>query len=176
LLQRLPGAVLWLLAWTPQAPPALRREAQARGIDPARLVFADTVPQAQHLDRLACADLFLDTWPCNGHTTASDMLWAGVPVVTFSGRTFASRVAGSLLRALELPELICDSVAAYEEQVWSLATDAVRRTELATRLAAARRSSPLFSSARLAPQLEDLYQRMWARAVAGQPPAHLPAG
>jgi predicted O-linked N-acetylglucosamine transferase (SPINDLY family) len=175
LLQRLPDAVLWLLAWTPQAPPALRREAQARGIDPARLVFAETVPQAQHLDRVACADLFLDTWPCNGHTTASDMLWAGVPVVTLSGRTFASRVAGSLLGALGLPELVCSSVPAYEALVAELATDAPRRQALAARLAEARLASPLFDSARLAPQMEALFERMWQRAVDGLPPEHLPA-
>lgn len=176
LLQRLPDAVLWLLAWTPQAPPALQREAAARGIDPSRLVFAPTVVQEQHLDRVACADIFLDTWPCNGHTTASDMLWAAVPVVTYSGRTFASRVAGSLLLALDVPELVCDSVAAYEALAYALATDAPRQQALSARLAAARTTSPLFSSARLAPQLEDLYRRMWSRAVNGLPAEHLAAG
>ncbi|MBK6471040.1 MAG: hypothetical protein IPF94_09950 [Betaproteobacteria bacterium] len=175
LLHRLPSAVLWLLAWTPQAPPALRREAEARGIDPSRLVFADTVGQEQHLDRVACADIFLDTWPCNGHTTASDMLWAAVPVVTYSGRTFASRVAGSLLKALDMPELVCDSVEAYEALIYALGTDCARRSELQRRVVAARMTSPLFSSARLAPQLEDLFQRMWARALVGLPPDHLPA-
>lgn len=175
LLQRLPNAVLWLLAWTPQAPPALRREAAARGIDPARLVFAETLGQAAHLDRVACADLFLDTWPCNGHTTVSDMLWAGVPVVTYSGRSFASRVAGSLLKAVGLPELVCEDVAAYESLAFALATDAPRRQAVAGQLAGARLSSPLFSSAQLAPQLEALYGRMWARALAGLPADHLPA-
>ncbi len=175
LLQRLPDAVLWLLAWTPQAPPALRREAAARGIDPARLVFADTVGQDAHLDRVACADLFLDTWPCNGHTTVSDMLWAGVPVVTTSGRTFASRVAGSLLKAVGLPELVCEDVESYEDLAFRLATDVPQRQAVAGRLAAARKTSPLFSSAQLAPQLEALYGRMWARAVAGLPAEHLPA-
>lgn len=175
LLQRLPNAVLWLLAWTPQAPPALMREAQARGIDPSRLVFADTLPQEEHLDRVACADLFLDTWPCNGHTTASDMLWAGVPVVTYSGRSFASRVAGSLMKAVDLPELVCESVQAYEALAFELASDAPRREALAARVRAARQTSPLFSSARLAPQLEALFGRMWARAVDGLAPEHLPA-
>lgn len=175
LLQRLPNAVLWLLAWTPQAPPALRREAAARGIDPARLIFAETLGQEAHLDRVACADLFLDTWPCNGHTTASDMLWAGVPVVTMSGQTFASRVAGSLLKALELPELVCDSVASYEALIFQLATDTERRKAVSARIRDARGTSPLFSSARLAPQLEVLFERMWQRAVAGLPPEHLPA-
>ena len=175
LLQRLPNAVLWLLAWTPQAPPELRREAAARGIDPARLVFAETLGQQAHLDRVACADLFLDTWPYNGHTTVSDMLWAGVPVVTYSGRSFASRVAGSLLHAVGLPELACEDVASYEALALSLATDAPRRQAVAQQLAGARLTSPLFSSAKLAPQLEALYGRMWARAVAGLPAEHLPA-
>ena len=175
LLQRLPNAVLWLLAWTHQAPPALQREAAARGIDPARLIFADTLGQEAHLDRVACADLFLDTWPCNGHTTVSDMLWAGVPVVTYSGRSFASRVAGSLLKTVGLPELVCEDVASYEALALALATDAPRRRALAQRLADARLTSPLFNSAQLAPQLEDLYGRMWARAVDGLPADHLPA-
>jgi len=175
LLQRLPNAVLWLLAWTPQAPPALRREAAARGIDPARLVFAETLGQEAHLDRVACADLFLDTWPCNGHTTVSDMLWAAVPVVTYSGRSFASRVAGSLLHAVGLPELVCENVASYEALALTLATDVPRRRAVAQQLAAARLTSPLFSSAQLAPQLEALYGRMWARAVTGLPAEHLPA-
>ena len=175
LLHRLPNAVLWLLAWTPQAPPALKREAAARGIDPARLVFADTVGQEAHLDRVACADLYLDTWPCNGHTTVSDMLWAGVPVVTYSGRTFASRVAGSLLKAVGLPELVCEDVATYEALALDMATDAPRRRDVAARLASARKTSPLFSSVQLAPQLEGLYERMWTRAVAGLPAEHLPA-
>jgi len=175
LLQRLPNAVLWLLAWTPQAPPALRREAAARGIDPARLVFAETLGQEAHLDRVACADIFLDTWPCNGHTTASDMLWAGVPVVTYSGRSFASRVAGSLLHAVGLKQLVCETVVSYESLALSLATDAPRRQAVAQQLAGARLTSPLFNSVQLAPQLENLYGRMWARAVAGLPAEHLPA-
>lgn len=175
LLQRLPNAVLWLLAWTSQAPLALQREAKARGVDPSRLIFAATVDQQAHLDRVACADLFLDTWPCNGHTTASDMLWAGVPVVTYSGRTFASRVAGSLLKAVGVDELVCDSVQAYEERVFALASDAAQRHQIGARIAEARRSSPLFSSASLAPQLEALYARMWERALAGLPAEHLPA-
>ncbi|MBX3603061.1 MAG: hypothetical protein KF863_20755 [Rubrivivax sp.] len=175
LLRQLPQAVLWLLAWTPQAPETLRAEAARRGIDPRRLVFAATVDQAAHLDRVACADLFLDTWPCNGHTTASDMLWAGVPLVTFSGRTFASRVAGSLLHAVGAPELVCDDVAAYEALALDLARDASRRLALRAKLEAARRTSPLFSGATIAPQLEALYERMWARALAGLPPEHLPA-
>jgi predicted O-linked N-acetylglucosamine transferase (SPINDLY family) len=175
LLQRLPHAVLWLVEWNPQAVVALRHEARARGVDPARLVFARPLPQAAHLDRVACADLFLDTWPCNAHTTASDMLWAGVPVVTCSGRTFASRVAGSLLHAVGVPELVCASVEAYEALVLELAQDAPRRLALRRRIEAARQTSSLFDGADIARRLERLYERMWERALAGQPPAALPA-
>jgi predicted O-linked N-acetylglucosamine transferase (SPINDLY family) len=175
LLQRLPQAVLWLLAWNDQAPANLRREAAARGVDPARLVFAASVPQAEHLDRVACADLFLDTWPCNGHTTVSDMLWAGVPVVTWSGKTFASRVAGSLLHAVGAGELVTDSPERYESLVADLASDPGRREHWARHLRAQRQQADLFSSRVLAPRLEALYERMWANALAGQAPRALAA-
>ncbi|MFZ4650237.1 MAG: tetratricopeptide repeat protein [Rubrivivax sp.] len=175
LLHKLPQAVLWLLEWIPQAPHALRREAAARGIDPSRLVFAASLEQKHHLDRMACADIFLDTWPCNGHTTASDALWSGLPMVTMSGSSFASRVAGSLLHALELPELICQSIPEYEALALALADDGARRAELRARIEVARRTSSLFDGADLARRVEALYERMWARALAGLPPDHLPA-
>jgi predicted O-linked N-acetylglucosamine transferase (SPINDLY family) len=175
LLHRLPQAVLWLLAWNEAAPATLRREAEARGIPAERIVFAPPLPQEQHLNRIGCADLFLDTWPCNGHTTASDMLWGGVPVVTWSGRTFASRVAGSLLHAMGLGDTVCADPAAYEERVVTLAQDEQARLALRTRVAAARHSAPLFDGARLAVELESLYERMWERALSGLPPATLPA-
>jgi predicted O-linked N-acetylglucosamine transferase (SPINDLY family) len=175
LLHRLPQAVLWLHSWNQQSPPALMREAQARGIDPSRLVFAPTMVQQPHLDRIGCADLYLDTWPCNGHTTVSDMLWAGVPVVTWTGQTFASRVAGSLLKAVGVPDTICSSVEAYEAKVMELALDAGMRQSLRDRVRAARLTSPLFSGERVARDIEGLYERMWERALAGLPPEHLPA-
>jgi len=102
-------------------------------------------------------------------------LWAGVPVVTFSGRTFASRVAGSLLHAVGVPELICQSAEAYESLVLALANDAPRRLALRRRIEMARRTSPLFDGGDIARRLEHLYWRMWTRALAGQPPAALPA-
>jgi predicted O-linked N-acetylglucosamine transferase (SPINDLY family) len=173
LLHRLPHAVLWLHSWNEQSPVALKREAAQRGIDPARLVFAPTMVQGPHLDRIGCADLYLDTWPCNGHTTVSDMLWAGVPVVTYSGRTFASRVAGSLLQAIGLPENVCASVQAYEEKVMELAQNAVLRQAVRERVQQARLTAPLFNGATIAREIESLYQRMWDRAVAGLLPDHL---
>jgi predicted O-linked N-acetylglucosamine transferase (SPINDLY family) len=175
LLHRIPESVLWLLEWHPQAPPALRREAEARGIDPQRLVFAPSVLQKDHLDRIGCADLFLDTWPCNGHTTASDMLWAGVPVVTFSGKTFASRVAGSLLQAVGVTETICSSVEDYEAKAFALAADPVQRRDIRDRIMAARLESTLFDGGLITRDIESLYERMWQRAVDGLPADHLPA-
>jgi predicted O-linked N-acetylglucosamine transferase (SPINDLY family) len=175
ILRAVPQAVLWLLMWNKDAPVALRREAQARGIDPDRIIFAPSVDQAQHLDRIGCADLFVDTWPCNAHTTASDALWAGVPVVTLRGRTFASRVAGSLLHAVGLDELVCDTVPQYESVVCELLTDAGRRQPLRARTEAARGDSALFDGASLARQIEVLYDRMWERALAGLAPEQLPA-
>jgi len=175
LLQRLPQAVLWLHSWNQQSPPALRREAQARGIDPSRLIFAPSLVQQPHLDRIGCADLYLDTWPCNGHTTVSDMLWAGVPVVTWTGQTFASRVAGSLLKAVGVPDTVCNSVEAYEAKVMELALDTGQRQSLRDRVRAARLTSPLFSGERVARSIEALYERMWERALAGLPPEHLQA-
>jgi predicted O-linked N-acetylglucosamine transferase (SPINDLY family) len=173
LLHRLPGAVLWLHSWNQQSPQALLREAVARGIAADRLVFAPTMHQTAHLNRIGCADLYLDTWPCNGHTTVSDMLWAGVPVVTYSGRTFASRVAGSLLQAIGLPENVCESVQAYEEKVMELAQNAVLRQAVRERVQQARLTAPLFNGATIAREIESLYERMWERAVAGLPPDHL---
>ena len=175
LLLRNPGSLLWLLEWNRDAPAALRREASARGIDPSRLVFAKTLPLSEHLDRSACADIFLDTWPCNAHTTASDALWSGLPLITFSGATFASRVAGSLLHAMGIQETICDSVESYEAKAMELAHDADKRMAVRRRIEAARLTSPLFSGERIARDIEALYERMWERALAGLPPEHLPA-
>lgn len=175
LLQQLPEAVLWLLEGQPEAVAALTREAAARGIDPVRLIFAPKVEHRAHLDRSACADLFLDTWPCNGHTTASDMLWAGAPVVTCAGRTFASRVAGSLLRAIGVPELVCRDPAEYEELIINLARDSQRLAGLRWRVRQARHQSETFNGAAAAKHLEALFERMWSRALAGLPPEHLEA-
>lgn len=174
-LRTLPQAVLWLLECNAAATAALRREALARGVDPRRLVFAPKIEHGRHLSRLTCADLYLDTWPCNGHTTASDMLWSGVPVVTCLGRTFASRVAGSLLHAAGLPELVCADAWTYERLVVDLAHDPSRLQGVRQRLRDAREQSELFSGVAAARHLEALFERMWARALQGLPPEHLPA-
>lgn len=174
-LHRRPDAVLWLLAWNDEVEPVLRSEAARRGVDPSRLVFAPRVDLASHLSRFALADLFLDTWPCNGHTTASDALWAGVPVVTLAGDSFASRVAASLLTHVGQTELICTDVQSYEDTVLSLAADGPRRQALRDALVIARDQAPLFDSQQYATDFGQLLQRMVDRHVEGLPPDHLPA-
>ena len=173
LLQQRPDAVLWLLQWNGSAPAQLRTEAAARGIDPQRLVFAPKLGMAAHMSRLALADLFIDTWPCNGHTTASDALWAGVPVVTYAGPSFASRVAASLLNAVGLPELACDTLAGYESQVLALAGDAPRRQALREHLLKARDTATLFDSTGYTRDFGNLLWAMAERWSQGLPPDHL---
>jgi predicted O-linked N-acetylglucosamine transferase (SPINDLY family) len=175
LLRAVPGSVLWLLESNPQAMANLAREAAARGIDPARIVFAPFVPPEQHLPRLMAADLFLDTLPYNAHTTASDALWVGLPVVTCQGETFAARVAASLLRAADCEELVTGSLDAYEALALALARDPDRLAAIRHRLVDGRMRLPLFDSARFARDLESLYLRMTERHRVGLPPAPLPA-
>ena len=174
-LHALPGAVLWLLRWNTNVQATLTAAAAARGIGPERLAFAPLLPFQEHLSRLACADIYLDAWPCNAHTTAGEALWVGVPVVTVLGAPFAQRVAASLLHSVALDELVCTDVAAYQRTVIALAGDPPRRAALHAHLLEQRRRSPLFDGAGFARRIEALYQRMWTRAVAGQAPEHLAA-
>ncbi|WP_207460818.1 tetratricopeptide repeat protein [Azospirillum sp. SYSU D00513] len=178
LLRAVPGSVLWLFAGNAAAEANLRREAALRGIAPERLVFAPPLPLAGHLARHRLADLFLDTLPYNAHTTASDALWAGLPVLTCRGRSFAGRVAASLLGAAGLPELVTESLEDYEVAALSLARDPARLRALAGRLAAARTSCPLFDTPGFARHIEAAYQAMWDlhRAGAAPRPITVPAG
>ena len=173
LLRDVPGSVLWLLASNVQAEENLLRESAALGIDASRLVFAQVAPPAEHLARLTHADLFLDTLPINAHTTASDALWSGVPVVTCTGTAFVGRVAASLLHAVGLSELAVADMAGYEALARGLATDPGRLAEVRERLRRARDTAPLFDSARTARELDALYLRMAERSRAGLPPAAL---
>jgi protein O-GlcNAc transferase len=173
-LKDTPGSVLWLLQSNEQARDNLLREAAARGIGPDRIVFAPVVSSCENLARLVHADLFLDTLPVNAHTTASDALWSGVPVLTCAGDSFVGRVAASLLHAVGMPELVTSDLAAYEALARSLAADPQRLTVLKTRLIAACATAPLFDSLRTARAIEDLYARMVERWRAGLPPDHLP--
>ena len=156
LLAGLPGSVLWLAPGNATAKLNLAREASARGVDPARLVFAPRVDLPEHLARHAHVDLFLDTTPYNAGTTANDALFMGVPVVTCAGASMASRVAGSQLRALGLPELVTTSLAEYEALVLALGRDAQRLAALKARLAAQRSSAPLFDMTRFTRAFENM--------------------
>lgn len=160
LLRELRGSVLWLLEDNAPARRNLEREARARGVDPARLVFGPRLPHAEHLARHRLADLFLDTLPCNAHTGASDALWAGLPLLTCAGGTFAGRVAGSLLHAAGLPELVTRSLIDYEALALQLARDPRRLAELRQRLALARGTAPLFDTDRFRRHLEAAYREM----------------
>ena len=145
-----------------------------------RIVFATPVPAAEeHLARLSLADLFLDTLPYNAHTSASDALWAGVPLLTQLGNSFAGRAAASALRAVGLPELITDTRAAYEAMALSLARDSLALAGLRAKLARNRGSSALFDTARFTRHLEAAFETMWMRHQQGEPPASFavaPAG
>jgi protein O-GlcNAc transferase len=161
LLAGLPGSVLWLAPGNATAKLNLAREASARGVDPARLVFAPRVDLPEHLARHAHVDLFLDTTPYNAGTTANDALFMGVPVVTCAGASMASRVAGSQLRALGLPELVTTSLAEYEALVLALGRDAQRLAALKARLAAQRSSAPLFDMTRFTRAFENMLLNAW---------------
>ena len=158
----MPDSVLWLLARHDGDPVIanLRAEARKRGIDSARIVFAWSRPNAEYLGLYRHADLFLDTWPYNAHTTASDALWAGCPLLTLRGETFAGRVAASLLTAIGLPELIADSAAAYEEKAIALARNSAERRRLRELLSGPGRSSTLFDTAQTTAKLEAAYLMM----------------
>ena len=173
ILGAVPGSVLWLLTDSAAAAANLRREAGRQGIGPERLVFAPHLPLAEHLARYRAADLFLDTFPCGAHTTASDALWCGLPVVTRLGASFASRVAASLLRALDLPELIAAGEEEYERLAISLATDAPRLAGIKSRLEHSRLTAPLFATALTTKHLEAAYQRIYDLHHAGLPPQDL---
>ncbi|HYE34503.1 UDP-N-acetylglucosamine-peptide N-acetylglucosaminyltransferase [Methylocaldum sp.] len=170
LLFNVPGSMLWLLR-NSRAEGNLRNEAYQRGIAPDRFVFAEDRPQIEHLGRLGLADLMLDTLPYNAHTTASDALWTGVPLVTCAGETFPSRVAGSLLRAIGLPELIAGDLEGYYDLAFDLATRPERLSRIKSKLAANRLSTPLFDIRTYTHHLEVLYETMWQRHRDGEKPA-----
>jgi predicted O-linked N-acetylglucosamine transferase (SPINDLY family) len=165
-----PSSVLWLLNTSTQAEANLRREVAVRGIDPSRLVFSPPMESPEHLARHALADLFLDTLPINAHTTASDALWAGLPVLTVLGDSFAGRVAASLLHAVALPEMVAGSLADYEAIALALAHDPARLAALKQKLAANITKAPLFAIEPYARHLEAAYLKMWDIYAAGRAP------
>jgi len=161
---------LWLVAGHDSIKNNLRREAEERGVEPSRLVFAPRLPYADHLARFQLADLFLDTLPFNAGTTASDALWAGVPVLTCAGEAFASRMAGSLLNAVGLLELITYSMEEYEALALKLATTPAMLSDMKARLARNRTTHPLFDTDRFRRHIESAYVTMWERVQRGELP------
>lgn len=173
ILAQVDGSVLWLLEDNPWVASNLRQEAAKRGIHPDRLVFAPRMPLPEHLARHRQADLFLDTLPYNAHTTASDSLWAGLPVLTCTGESFASRVAASLLNAIGLPELVTSTPVGYETLAVELATDQDKLRAVREKLANNRLTMPLFDSPLFCRHIEAAYQEMHAKYLAGMPPDHI---
>jgi predicted O-linked N-acetylglucosamine transferase (SPINDLY family) len=155
-LNKHPQAVLWLLKDNAAAEQNLKNEAELRGVDPSRLIFAARVKTPQHLARQKCADLFLDTYPCNAHTTASDALWVGLPLVTCSGNSFASRVAGSLLKTVGLESLITQSVEEYESKIMELLNNPEQLINIRKMLESTKLVTPLFDTAGYTRDFEDL--------------------
>ncbi|MFD1711213.1 tetratricopeptide repeat protein [Ottowia sp. GY511] len=165
-----PDSVLWLYEGNASCATNLRAHAQAAGVEPDRLVFAPPLPLAEHLARIQAADLFLDTLPCNAHTTASDALWAGVPLLTCLGQAFHGRVAASLLRALSMDELVTHDLDAYEAEAIALAREPERLQGLRQRLTECRETAPLFDGRRFARNIEQAYETMVQRQRSGLPP------
>ena len=173
ILKQVDGSVLWLLEDHPTAANNLRKEAEARGVSADRLIFAGRMPLPEHLARHCAADLFIDTLPCNAHTTASDALWAGLPVLTCIGEAFASRVAASLLNAIDLPELITSTQEEYEKLAIDLATNPSRLANIRQKLEANRLTTPLFDTDLFTKHIEAAYTQMYERYQADLPPEHI---
>ncbi|AIY44181.1 TPR domain protein (plasmid) [Collimonas arenae] len=173
LLQEVSNSVLWMLSKSPEQEKNLRKEAEIRGISGDRLIFAPHMELKSHLRRLQLADLFLDSLPYNAHTTTSDALWAGLPLVTCVGTTFAGRVAGSLLNAAGIPELITTSLEQYEQLALDLATNPTKLLTLRQKLKVTSRESALFDSKQFSKHLESAYITMWEAYQADASPAHI---
>ena len=171
LLKAVDGSVLWMPGSDLGASKSLQQEAAARGVAPERLIFARFLKSSEdHLARQRLADLFLDTLPYNAHSTAADALWAGLPVLTCTGRAFQARVAAGLLRAIDMPEMITNSPAEYEQLALALARDPARLAAIREKLARNRDTTPLFDAAAFTRGLEAVYRTMWERQEAGLAP------
>ena len=173
ILRAVEGSVLWLLQDNSWAVENLKKEAEKQGVAPDRLVFAERLPLPEHLARHRQADLFLDTFPCNAHTTTSDALWAGLPVLTLMGRSFASRVAASLLNAIGLPQLITFTQKEYEALAIELATNPKKLVDIKLKLARNRLNAPLFDTPLFTKNLEAAYIKMMEQYQADLQPDHM---
>lgn len=172
-LKNVPGSYLWLLEDNPTAVKNLRKEAERRGVNENRLIFAKRIPLPEHLSRHRLADVFLDTLPYNAHTTASDALWAGLPVLTCIGTSFAGRVAASLLNAMGLQELIAQTRQQYETKAIELATEPGMLAAIRKKLAQNRLTTPLFDTKLFTQNLESAYTAMYERYLADLPPENI---
>ena len=170
LLKKVEGSVLWLLKTNKWAQTNLRKEAEKRGVNQDRIIFAERLPQAEHLARQKLADLFIDTFNVNAHTTASDALWGGLPVVTKAGKGFAARVTASLLNAIELPELVTENEKAYEDLILELALNREKLSKIKGKLVMNRISKPLFDSEMYTKNLENGYQQVYQNFINGNKP------
>lgn len=173
ILKAVEGSVLWLFADNTYAVENLKKEAQARGLDITRLIFAERMDSAEHLARYQLADLFLDTTPCNAHTTASDALWVGLPVLTLIGESFGARVAASLLNAVGLPELVVDTQEEYEALAIQLARNPDELNQLKMRLKENVLNAPLFDTPLFTKHLEMAFLKAYERAQKGLLPEHI---
>jgi predicted O-linked N-acetylglucosamine transferase (SPINDLY family) len=173
ILRQVDGSILWLLQDNQTAVDNLRKEAEARGVNAERLIFAPRMPPPEHLARHHAADLFIDTLPCNAHTTASDALWAGLPVLTRQGESFAARVAASLLNAIGLPELVTTTQEQYETLAIELATHPQRLAQLREKLRRNRLTTPLFDTELFTRHIENAYTQMYERYQADLSPEHI---
>jgi predicted O-linked N-acetylglucosamine transferase (SPINDLY family) len=173
ILKQIDGSVLWLLEGNANAVSNLRKEAVERGVNAERLIFAKRMSLQDHLARHRLADLFLDTLPYNAHTTASDALWAGLPILTCLGETFAGRVAASLVNAIGLPELVTTTLEAYEQMAIDLAMHPVKLAAIKRKLAENRMTTPLFDTQLFTKHIEAAYTAMYDRHQAGLPPENI---
>jgi predicted O-linked N-acetylglucosamine transferase (SPINDLY family) len=173
LLSKVEGSVLWLFRANEFAAANLRKEAEARGIDAGRLIFAPPLDQPNHLARLKLADVLLDTLPYNAHTTATDALWLGVPIVTCLGSTFVGRVAASVLHATGMPDLVTKSLDEYEALALKLASDPELLGTVRQKLSQNRQSCPLFDTDRFRRHIEAAYSEMWANWTRDEHPKNI---
>lgn len=167
ILKKTPNSILWLFKTSPAAEVNLKHEAQRRGVEEHRLIFGSRLIREKHLKRLSLSDLALDTFTVNGHTTTSDALWAGVPVVTLIGKHFASRVSASILTAANLPELITKTPKDYEYLVMKLAKDKTALSDLKEKLNHNKKTADFFNTAKFSQNLEKLYEIMWETYLKG---------
>jgi predicted O-linked N-acetylglucosamine transferase (SPINDLY family) len=172
-LNKIEGSVLWLARSNRWSESNLKKEAQARGLDTTRLVFADRCEYSEYLERLAKADLFLDTFNFNAGAIANDALWSGLPIVTKQGQSYTARMASSLLKAVDLPELITSTKEDYEKVALDLATSPQKLKSIKTKLITSKKNAPLFDTERFARNIETAYLQMYAKYFAGEKPGHL---